>query len=157
MRRVLSALALAPVVALVSAPVALAGASDNQRITGSDSFVARRVCTDPILVESSWSEVMHTFYDGTGEPTRMSFTGTVRITYTNLTTGVTFSPNSSGPGTLDLDTGELVIRGNNGFIFSNDGIVISTSGRIVIDPDGLITSMTGHQVDVCTAVGSAPA
>ena len=86
----------------------------------------------------------------------MSFTGMVRITYTNLTTGETYEPVSSGPGTVDLSTGFSVIRGGNGALFDNNGVLISTNGRIVLDENGQIVSLSGRTTDVCSKIGSSP-
>lgn len=154
MRRTIAALVVLLSQTMVGVSSASAGQADNEWISGSDSFVMHRACVDPVLVETSWREVVHTFYDRSGEPTRLTFTGTVTIEYTNLSTGAAYSPNSSGPGTVDLGAGELVLRGSNGFIWSNDGVLLSTTGRLVVSMDETIVSHSGHVVEVCSALGS---
>jgi hypothetical protein len=131
-------------------------ATDNTRVSGSDSFVARHTCADPIRVDSSWDEVMHTYYDSSGQATRLQFTGTVRITYTDLANANSYSPNSSGPSTVDLTSGDTWVRGANGAVFSDDGVLESTNGRIVYDADGNIISIVGRQVPVCAQLGTTP-
>ncbi len=144
---------------LASASVTAAGsaAADNTKISGSYSFTAHHICTDPIRVVGSYDEMLHTFYDTSGSAVRLSFTGKNLITYTNLTTGATYSPNSSGPGTIDLRSGQSVIRGGNGFLFDSNGILVATDGRVVLDADGNVISATGHVVGVCEHLGSTPA
>jgi len=73
-------------------------AADNFKISGSYAFTDNALCSVPIRVAGSYDEMMHTFYDNAGDAFRMSFTGKVLVTYTNLATGATYSPNSSGPG-----------------------------------------------------------
>lgn len=144
-------------VAIIGAFAMSAAAADNVRISGSYSFVAHKTCVDPVRVAGSYDEMQHTFYDDAGNATRMAFTGTVRVTYTNLTNGSTYSPNSSGPGTIDLATGQTVIRGGTGTVFDSNGNLIATDGRLVLDADGNVISIVGHQTDVCTRLGSSPA
>ena len=141
--------------AVVFAPVS--AAADHEMITGSVAFTANRLCVDPIRVEESFNEMMHTFYDNDGDAIRLSFTGVVTIKFTNLTNGATYSPNSSGPGTVDLASGQSIVRGSNGAIVDANGNLIATNGRLVLDADGNIISIVGHQADVCTKLGSAPA
>ena len=119
--------------------------------------MATHTCVDPIRVVSSYDEVMHTFYDNEGNAIRLEFTGKVTIEYTNLTTGATYRPNSSGPGRVDLLSGQVVLRGSNGSMFDANGVLIATNGRAVLDLDGNIISLTGHVVDVCQKLGSSPA
>lgn len=142
-------------VAGVFAPVS--AAADHERITGSFAFTTNNVCVDPIRVEGSFNEMMHTFYDNDGNAIRLSFTGAVAIKFTNLTTGATYSPNSSGPGTVDLASGQSIVRGSNGAIVDANGNLIATNGRLVLDADGNIISIVGHQTDVCTKLGSVSA
>jgi hypothetical protein len=149
------ALACIAAVAVVFAPVS--AAADRERITGSFSFTTNNICVDPIRVKGSFDEMMHTFYDNDGNAVRISFTGAVAIKFTNLTTGATYSPNSSGPGTVDLASGQSIVRGSNGAIVDANGNLIATNGRLVLDADGNIISIVGHQTDVCTKLGSAPA
>jgi len=129
-------------------------AADNFKISGSYAFTDNALCSVPIRVAGSYDEMMHTFYDNAGDAFRMSFTGKVLVTYTNLATGATYSPNSSGPGTLDLATGQTVARGGNGTLFDENGNLIATDGRVVLDADFNIISITGHQTDVCPRVGA---
>ena len=127
-----------------------AAAADNYRISGSVSFTAnqhmQRADSSRRLIRRDGP---HLFYDNAGNAIRMSFTGNVLVTYTNLTTGATYSPNTSGPGTQDLATGQNVLRGGNGTLFDQDGNLIATDGRVVLDADFNIISITGHQTDVC--------
>jgi hypothetical protein len=131
-------------------------AADNFKITGSLALTTHD-CVDPIRVEESFDEMVHLFYDNDGNAIRLSFTGKFKMRYTNLTTGATYSPNSSGPGTVDLASGQSVIRGGNGVVFDSNGNLIATDGRLVLDADFNIISIVGHQIDVCTKLGSAPA
>src|SRR5262249_41676670 len=48
-------------------------AADNERITGVASFIAHHLCIDPIRVESSYDEMMHTYYDNGGNAIRLQF------------------------------------------------------------------------------------
>jgi hypothetical protein len=132
-------------------------AAGNEKITGSFSFTDSRTCATPIQVAGSYNEQMHTYYDNAGVATRLAFTGKVQITYTNLSTGATYSPNSSGPSTVDLQNGQTVLRGGNGALFNNDGNLVSTDGRVVLDASGNVISLTGHSTGVCTQLGTAPA
>jgi hypothetical protein len=129
---------------------------DNTRQSGSDSFITRNTCADPVRVDSQWSVVVHTHYDAAGDQTRVQYTGTTRITYTDLTNLNSYSPNSSGPGTYDTVSGATVIRGSNGAVFNNDGILVSTSGRIVYDANFNIVSIVGKQRPVCTMLATVP-
>ena len=92
---------------------------------------------------------MHTFYDNNGNAIRLAFTGKVVITYTNVRTGVTYRPNSSGPGTIDLQTGQITTRGSNGAFFDANGNLVATNGRTVLDASGNVISITGHSTDIC--------
>jgi hypothetical protein len=132
-------------------------AADNARISGSFSFVDRHTCSDPIRVDGSFNEVMHAYYDANGNAIRLAFTGPVSITYTNTVTGATYKPNSSGPSTVNLETGQQVLRGGNGAVFDSNGVLIATDGRVILDADGNPISLPRHVSDVCTSVGSAPA
>lgn len=137
--------------------VSVAAAADNTKISGSYSFTTHRLCTDPVRVDGSYDEMMHTFFDQNDNATRLSFTGKNLITYTNLVTGATYRPNSSGPGTIDLQSWQQVVRGGNGFVFDSNGVLVATDGRVVLDADGNVISITGHVVGVCETLGSAPA
>lgn len=129
---------------------------DSTRLTGSFSFVDSAICSDPVRVEGSYDEVMHTFYDQTGDPVRLAFTGKVSITYTNLSTGASYSPNSSGPATVDLQTGQAVLRGGNGALFGSNGVLMATDGHVVLDAAGKPISLNGQTVDICAQLGSVP-
>ena len=135
------------------APVA--SAADQTRITGSFSFTTTSRCIDPIRGDGSYDEVMHTYYDRDGNPIRLSFTGKFAITFTNLTTGATYRPNLSGPGTFDLLTGQEVLRGGNLTVDSN-GVLVASDGRMVLDANDSIISFTGQEVGICEKLGSTP-
>lgn len=137
----------------VAQPVS-ATPTDNTRTVGTDSFTQRHVCTDPIRVDTTWDEMVHTYYDKAGDATRMSFTGTVNVTFTDVVTGAAYSPTSSGPSTYDLATGQSWLRGGNAVVINDDGVVVSTTGRIVYDADFNIISIVGHQQPVCAALGT---
>jgi len=157
MRRVaLAVMAAVAVAAAVVSVMSPAEAADNQRISGSYAFTAYRLCADPIRVEGTYDEMMHVSYDNSGQAIRLSFTGAVTVKYTNLINGDTFSPSSSGPGTTDLATGQTIVRGSNGTIFTDEGI-LATHGRIVLDAEGSVISITGKQTGVCVALGTADA
>src|SRR5262245_36796509 len=81
-------------------------AADNVRIAGTDSFTDRHSCVDPLQVDVTYDVMVHIFYDADGNPTQLSFTGAFTLQYTNLTTRATYRPNSSGPGLVDLATGQ---------------------------------------------------
>ena len=130
-------------------------AADNFKISGSYSYVDNGICADPVQVDGTYNEMLHSFYDNAGNGTRVSFTGKVTVKYTNLTNGSKYSPNVSGPGTIDLATGQTVYRG--GGVFDSSGRFIATDGRLVVDSHGNIISIVGHQTDVCAMLGSTPA
>src|SRR5438270_11749020 len=130
-------------------------AADNTKISGSYSYVDNGLCADPVQVDGTYNEMIHSFYDNAGNATRFSFTGKVTVTYTNLTNGSTYSPNVSGPGTIDVATGQTAYRG--GATFDSSGHFIATDGRVVVDAHGNIISIVGHQTDVCSMLGSSPA
>ena len=134
----------------------MARAADNSKISGSYSFTAHHLCADPVRVDGSYDEQVHIYYDQNGNPTRLAFTGKNLITYTNLTTGAVFRPNSSGPGTTDLASGQTVIRGGNGFVIDSNGVLIATDGRVVLDAAGNVVSLVGRATDVCARLGSSP-
>ena len=155
MRKFVGVLCACGVLAGVVAMSAVA--ADNQKISGSYSYVDNSTCVDPMQVDGTYNQMIHTFYDNAGNPTRFSFTGSVTVTYTNLTNGKTYSPNASGPGTIDLAKGQTVMRGGNGGLFDSSGRFISTDGRVVLDSHGNIISVVGHQTDICAALGSSSA
>ena len=157
MRRIsLAIVGTAATMAAVFGFTSMAHAADNERITGSSSFTDYSTCVDPVHVEGAYDEMMHTFYDTNGNATRISFTGSVTITYTDLVNGKTYSPNTSGPGTVDLAAGQVILRGGNGAIFTDQGL-LATDGRLVLDLDGNVISITGKQTGVCTALGTTAA
>src|SRR5579859_4196525 len=134
-----------------------AAAADNTKLTGSFSFSDTGTCVDPIQVAGSYDETLHTYYDQNGNAIRLSFTGKVKVTYTDLNTGSAYSPNSSGPGTVDLQTGQTVLRGGDGTFFDANGNLLATDGRIVLDAGGNVIFAAGHQTGVCQQLGTAPA
>jgi hypothetical protein len=148
--------ALAAIWALVAA-TGVASAAENVRISGSFSFVDQHTCVDPIRVDGRYDETMHIYFDRSGNPVRLAFTGPVSISYTNTVTGAVYAPNSSGPSTVNMQTGQDVLRGGNGALFDSNGVLISTDGRVVLDANGDPISLPGHIIDVCIRVGSAPA
>jgi hypothetical protein len=143
------------VLALIVAPVS--AAADNTKLAGSFSFTDPTICVAPIRVAESYSEQMHTFYDKDGGAIRLSFTGKVDITYTNLNTGTMYSPNSSGPGFVDLLSGQTALAGGNGAFFDSNGVLVATDGRIVLDANGNVISMVGHENNICDELGPASA
>src|SRR5262245_11996444 len=56
-------------------------------------------------------------------------------------------------GTVDLLTGQAILRGSNGFIVTDQGLVL-THGRLVLDVDRNVISITGQQTGVCAALGT---
>jgi hypothetical protein len=154
---VLAGIALVAAIALAPAGRANASPADNSRSSGADSFTATGLCSDAIRVDSSWDVVIHTYYDASGTAVRLAFTGTTRITYTDLANGNSYSPNSSGPGTVDLTSGASWVRGSNGAVFNDAGVLVSTDGRIVYDSSGAIVRISGHQTPVCEALGAKAA
>lgn len=153
MRRFLGVLSACGVLAGLMTMTAVA--ADNMKISGSYSYVDSGLCADPVQVDGTYNETLHSFYDNAGNETRVSFTGKVTVTYTNLANGSTYSPNSSGPGTIDLATHQTVLRGANGAFVDGSGRLVATDGRIVLDSHGNVISMVGHQTDVCAALGSS--
>jgi hypothetical protein len=135
-------------------PAAWAYPTDNTPDSGQDSFTTSHLCSDPVRVDSAWDIIIHTYYDQAGNAVRLAFTGTTRITYTDLANGNSYSPNSSGPGTIDLTTGESWVRGSNAAVFNPDGVLVATSGRIVYDANGNIVSIVGTQRPVCAELGA---
>jgi hypothetical protein len=133
-----------------------ATAAENSKISGSFSFTAHHICADPIRVDSSYDETMHVYVDSSGTPIRLAFTGTVTALYTDLVTGTTYEPSSSGPGTVDLATGQSISRGGNGFVFNSDGVLVATDGRVVFDANGNVISVIHHETAVCAALGTTP-
>jgi hypothetical protein len=157
MRRVsLALVGAAAIVAAVVGFTSMAHAAENERITGSSSFTDSSTCVDPIHVDGVYNEMMHTFYDTNGNATRIAFTGNVTITYTDLVNGHKYRPNTAGPGTVDLAAGQVILRGGNGAIFTDQGL-LATDGRLVLDLDGNLISITGRQTGVCAALGTMPA
>lgn len=154
MRQFVGVLSACGVIAGVAAMSAVA--ADNFRISGSYSYADPGLCADPIQVAGTYDQTLHSFYDNAGNETRVSFTGKVTVTYTNMTSMATYSANASGPGTIDLATHQTVLRGGDGGLFDTSGRYIATDGRVVLDSHGNIISIVGHQTDVCSKVGSAP-
>jgi hypothetical protein len=155
MRRIAIAAAVAGIACAGVAIVALpADAADNMKISGSFSFIDDSLCVDPIQVASSYDETMHVYYANDGTATRLDFTGTVTITYTDIVSGSTYTPNSSGPGTIDLATGQTIARGGNGAIFTDHGL-LATDGKLVLDAAGNVVSLPHHTTDVCVALGTS--
>ena len=131
-----------------------ASAADNHKISFSFSFVDHFDCADPVQISSAGDEMVHKFYDADGNLIRLSFTGNVIIEFTDLTTGTTYRPNSSGPGTTDITTGWTTVRGHNGAILAGDIGIFTTAGRVLIDPDGVPVDMPNHVISVCEALGT---
>jgi hypothetical protein len=100
--------------------------------------------------------MQHTFYNSDDEAIRMSFTGTATVTYTDLSNGRVFSPPSSGPGTVDLATGQWIFRGGNGTVVAAEAL-LATNGKLVLDADFNVISMTGKQNNVYAALVSREA
>src|SRR5262245_32800441 len=138
---------------VVAAP---ALAADNIRIAGSDSFTDTHSCVDPLRVEITYDEMVHIFYDTNGNATQLLFTGAFSLQYTNLTNGATYHPNSSGPGLINLATGQAILRGSNAALTDSNGVLIAANGRAVYDANDHLVSLTGHVVDVCQRLGSTP-
>jgi hypothetical protein len=132
-----------------------ASAADNSRITDTFDDVLP-FCADPIRAQGLVDEVLHVYYDRAGDPIRLAITGKVKVTLTNLATGATFSPNISGPLTIDLATGQPVSRGGTLFV-DNDGRLVVTNGRVVVAADGSILSIFGRVRSVCEELGTTPA
>ena len=132
-------------------------AADDTTIAGTFSFTSTSICVDRIHVDGAYDEHMHTFRDSGGVATRLSFTGTVRILFTDMTTLATYRPDSSGPGTIDLQGGQTAIRGANGVVVDSSGNLVGADGRAVLDANGNAVSLVGHVVDVCAKLGTAPA
>jgi fructose-1,6-bisphosphatase/inositol monophosphatase family enzyme len=154
MRRIGHAVGFVAVVtSVVVGTVSTATAADNEKISGTYSFTVLHACADPIHGEGAYHEMMHTYSNSQGDAFRISFTGTVTVTYTNLVNGRTITPASSGPGTVDLATGQVILRGSNGTVFTDDGL-LATNGKIVLDAEGNVISITGHQTGVCAALGT---
>ena len=151
------ALAFAAGIGVAAIVVPVSTAADNTKLVGSFSFTDTTTCVDPIQVAGSYDEQMHTFYDQNGNATRISFTGKVNVAYINLNTDATYAPNSSGPGTIDLQTGQTVLRGGDAAFFDQNGTLLATDGRIVLDANGTAISTVGHEDNVCAELGSAPA
>jgi hypothetical protein len=147
-------LAAAGTVAALLCLATPAVAADNVKISDRFSFVDSATCVDQILVEYSYDEQVHTYY-ADGEPVRLAFTGTVSLRYTDTVTGQTLAPPSSGPGTVDLATGQSFLRGGNGAVFTEAGL-LATNGRLILDADGNAITLAHHQTPVCTALGTAP-
>src|SRR5215831_10693901 len=154
MRRIALIAAIAAVtgagaaVAFMAAPAA---AADQKRISGEFSYDDDTMCADPVRVSSTYDEMRHLYRAQDGTVTRLQFTGKVTMDYTDLVTGRTYSPNSSGPGMIDL-SGETVARGGNGAIFTEYGFV-ATDGKLVIDADGNVVALPHHTLDVCVQLG----
>jgi hypothetical protein len=138
------------------AAAATAAPTDNERATGAGTFIDRATCADPVRVDYSYDIVIHTFFNAAGDAYRMIFTGTNRITFTDIASGTTYSPNSSGPGTVDLPAGTTWVRGRNGAVFLPDGTLVSAAGRIIYDADGNIISIVGQAQGVCQTLGTQP-
>jgi hypothetical protein len=75
-------------------PTAEATSPLISRDIGGGAFVDVATCVDPLGVVLDYAEVVHQFH----------------ITYTNLSNGLTYSPNSSGPGTIDLMADAVVLQ-----------------------------------------------
>jgi hypothetical protein len=126
------------------------------RLVGSSSFVDGSSCADPVQVDWAWRLVRHTYINRDGGVDRIQFTGSVHATYTDLTNGVTRVVDSSGPGTVDLATGTTALRGNNAYRFDQTGTLVDSSGRIILNNEGNVTSVTGHERPVCELLGTTP-
>jgi hypothetical protein len=144
----------AAVAAMLGGPILPAArAALNERIDFETDFEDTASCVDTLNVHLVVFQVAHQYADRDGTDTRQAITGKLKITFTNVRTGATFSPNTSGPLTLDLVTGEIVVRGGN--VGPIDGVYTLTNGRLVVS-NGELTRIPHHQIDVCSAVGSTP-
>jgi hypothetical protein len=124
-------------------------------VTGSDSYTDDWSCVDPIDVFTAWNEQVKVFFDADGNRIRRIITGWVVFDYSNPATGMTYSPPSSGPATMDILSGQTVVRGANGSIYDAGGVLVATAGRIVMD-HGYVTSAIPHATSVCDALGTQP-
>jgi hypothetical protein len=152
-RRITATTVTATALTLALAAVPAVGA-DHERLAGSFAFTDSRTCTAPIGVVGAFDEQEHIYYDSAGVAVRLAFTGRVTITYTNLENGRVYQPNSAGPSTVDLATGQTILRGGNGALFDNDATLIATTGRVVLDADNNIISLTGRRNEVCAKLGA---
>jgi hypothetical protein len=148
------ALALPLALLIGSISPGVAAAADNSKLVGTLSFYDNS-CTSPVHVDGTYSQTIHIYYDQAGNPIRIALTGTSTITWTNLDTGATYSPNVSGPVATDLLSGQTYLRGGNVW-FSPAGILTVYDGRVVLDADANEIFVAGHQAGVCAALGSTP-
>lgn len=154
-RTAIAALGVVATLSLVAGPAG-ATPTDNVKMSGTTSYIDHYNCADDMRVDSTWDVMVHVFYDAAGFAKRLEFTGPITITYTDLVNGHTFSPNSSGPGTVDLAAGTAWVRGSNAAIWTNDGVLESTDGRIIYDANGNMIRLDGHARPVCEALGTTP-
>lgn len=101
-----------------------------------------------------------TIFDGTRShdaPGVVLFTGPVRLSVTNLSTGVEETFNASGPTQIDRPSGNLVLVGpaligqpaSRGV---GDPFLIINRGRTEFTSENTIARQTGKTIDICAAL-----
>jgi len=131
-----------------------ARAAEHQPNTGTRDYVSDTYCTDLVHVYQTFDQIVHTFSDANGDVTRLLLTGRQTITYTNVRTGESYSPSSTGVTIATVDG--VAVYGGSGGLTDADGVLIAATGPVKFDAYGNIVSLPRHTVSICDAIGSTP-
>jgi hypothetical protein len=141
----------------IAAPAHASARTVNEPfVIESGHLVDTTDCADPIDVDFTAHEVLHSHYDAAGTLTRVQITGQATNVYTNPLTHQVYAPQSNGSGVFYLPDLHGSAHGPNSIV-DEQGRLLALRGHAIIDPDGLAVAFTGHVVDICRAVGSVPA
>jgi hypothetical protein len=143
-----AALAAMAALALLTTP-ALAASPDRAFAPVPDEFVLDDVCPFPLVLRILVNrEYAITFVDRAGEPTRMLVTGRLVVEAVRTDTGTSVVINASGPGAIDLVTGDFI--GYGAYLQWGPGIDGLTLYRGHHDPTGV---GTGLATNLCGLLG----
>ena len=138
---------------LVSAPAVAFAAEPTVQFQSLDqSYILPRLsarCGFPVLKQVTGTMRITTFYDQSGQVSKVLMTGPAgRITLTNLTTGTSYTSNSAGSEHIIYDNGQLVSDTTTGLYESINvpgaGQVFVEVGRLTVDAQGNIVFETGE-------------
>jgi hypothetical protein len=151
MRRVLCAAVVLGVLALATAPTALADKPVREFLPGTPVMLDAAVCGFPVEISFASNEFITTFSSG-----KQIVTG--RLTAQVTGNGKTITVNASGPGFITTEgallTGKSILFANPGDLFpGHPGGLLLASGPVTITTDEngqvLVDFTSARTVDLC--------
>lgn len=151
MRKLLASVMAAGCIAAVGAPAAGADPPTSSP-SPNPNYVDTTSCPFPVSVTLTGNEIAKTFASGTTE-----ITGHLVADYS--ANGKSISLNISGPGTVTVSKGSVLILGHGvgaGPLVTPNGLVLSyTAGQVDISTSPTLEGVLVHGtalLDICTAV-----